>query len=215
MLLVGLSLASGCTFKGGDIGDPIHRKFHWFSFVAGDDIAASCQSGLPDRVRLVYNAVWGEQVRIYEWDSVRRLLGIRVFGAGDLRGATLSDPVAGWRSSDTTVQLDEAASARLVAALAEDGGFGPPSVGLDLPSRSYHWSAATCRQGRFTFTGWKYPSAAFDGLRFPALLFGHDPDRASVRPAGPIPVDVMWEYDRNRGAAVDFTLKVGVAGMAR
>jgi hypothetical protein len=214
-LLVGLSLTSGCAFKGGDIGDPIHRKFHWFSFVAGDDIAASCEPGLPDRARLVYNAVWGEQVRVYEWDSVRRLLRIRVFGAGDLRGATLSDPVAGWRASEATVQLTEDAIGQLTAALAQDGGFGPPAVGQELPARSYYWSAATCRQGRFTFTGWKYPSPAFAGLGFPALLAGHDPARDTIRPAAPIPVDVMWEYDRNRGAVVDFSFRVGASGMVR
>lgn len=214
-LFVGLTLLGGCAYTGGDIGDPIHRKFHWFSFVAGDDIAANCSAGLPDRVRLVYNAVWGEQIRIYEWDSVRRSLRVRVIGAGDLRDIRLGDPVSAWRASEASVALDAAAYDGLIAAVADSGGFGPPAVGVELPARSYHWAAATCYQGKFTFTGWAYPSAAFAAARFPAALFALDPGRDGVRPARPIPMDVMQEYDRRRGAVTDFTFKVGAAGMVR
>ena len=31
------------------MGDPLTRKFHWFSYVAGDDIRATCRPGDPDR----------------------------------------------------------------------------------------------------------------------------------------------------------------------
>lgn len=214
-LFVGLTLLGGCAYTGGDIGDPIHRKFHWFSFVAGDDIAASCSPDLPDRVRLVYNAVWGEQIRIYEWDSVRRSLRVRVIGSGDVRDIRLTDPVAAWRASEVTVPLDAAAYDGLTAALAASGAFGPPAVGVEMPSRSYYWAAATCRQGRFTFTGWVYPSAVFDAARFPSALFALDPGRDGVRQARVVPLDVMAEYNRQRGASTDFTLKVGAGGMVR
>lgn len=215
ILFGALALVGGCTYKGGDIGDPIHRKFHWASFVGGEDIAATCGSGAPDRARLVYNAVWGEQVRIYEWDSVRHSLKIRVIGSGDLRDMALSDPLAGWRSDDRSVPLDQVQYDGLVVALSGSGGFGPPAVGLELISRSYYWTAATCRQGRFTFTGWKYPSAAFEAATFSAALFALDPGRDGVRPAAPIPMDIMAEYDRNRGAIRDFTFKVGASGLVR
>ncbi len=215
-LFVGLTLLGGCAYKGGDIGDPIHRKFHWASFVAGDDIAANCSADLPDRVRLVYNAVWGEQVRIYEWDSLRRNLRVRVIGAGDLRDIRpMDDPVAAWRAAEASVPLDAAAYDGLTAALADSGGFGPPAVGVELPSHSFFWAAATCRQGKFTFTGWAYPSKAFDAARFPAALFALDPGRDGVHPVGVVPLDVMREYDKNRGAINDFTFKVGANGMVR
>ena len=214
-LFTGLVVLGGCAYQGGDISDPIHRKFHWASFVAGDDIAASCSPDLPDRVRLVYNAVWGEQIRIYEWDSLRRSLRVRVIGDGDLRDVTLTDPLAGWRAGEVSVPLDAAAYDGLTAALAESGGFGPPAVGVDLPSLSYYWAAATCRQGRFTFTGWAYPSQAFEAARFPAALFALDPGRDGVHPAGPVALDVIKEFDRTRGTITDFTFKVGTDGMVR
>ncbi|RAU20680.1 hypothetical protein CU669_17215 [Paramagnetospirillum kuznetsovii] len=204
-----------CSYKGGDIGDPIHRKFHWSSFVSGEDMAAICAAETPDRVRLVYNAVWGEQVRIYEWDSVRRVLRIRVIGSGDLRGMSLGDPLGNWRAVEQSVSLDPSAYDELMAALGESGGFGPPAVGLELVSRSYYWAAATCRQGSFTFTGWKYPSPEFESARFAAKLFALDPDRADIRPPAPIPFDVMYEYNRNQAKVMEFTFKVGPAGLGK
>jgi hypothetical protein len=210
-LFVGLTLLVGCAYTGGDIADPIHRKFHWRSFVQGDDIAESCAVGSPDRARLVYNAVWGEQVRVYEWDSVRKSLRVRVLGSGDLTDISLGDPLGAWRAAETTVGLDGAAYDGLDAALSASGAFALSSKSLDLPSQSYYWSAATCHQGKFALTGWLYPSAAFDAARFPAALFALDPGRASVHPAKDVPIDVMAENDRRRGAIRDFAITAKAA----
>lgn len=215
ILFVALAGSVGCTYVGGDIGDPFHRKFHWASFVGGEDMAETCAAGAPDRARLVYNAIWGEQVRIYEWDAVRRSLRIRVIGAGDLRDIKITDPVAAWRADEVRVPLDQAALDGLTAALEESGGFGPPALGLELPSRSYYWTAATCRAGRFTFTAWAYPSGRFAAARFPAALAALDPGRDSIRPAAPIPMDVMYEYNRNHAKVMEFRLKVGADGVVR
>jgi len=215
LLLLAVSLLGGCSYNGGDIGDPLHRKFHWLSFVAGDDIAATCQAGMPDRFRLVYNAIWEQQVRVYELDSVRSQLRVRVIKPGSLTDLALTDPLAAWKSDDSTIKLEPEPYDGLVALLADSGAFGPPAVGLELPSHSYYWSAATCRQGHFTFTGWAYPSAAFDAARFPARLFALDPNPKSVIPAGPMSVDPTWEYQRNRGAVTEFSLRVGEKGMVQ
>src|SRR6185369_3989227 len=48
------------------VEEPIVRTFNWFSYAGGDDIRSACESGGRNRVRLVYNAVWEEQVRAYE-----------------------------------------------------------------------------------------------------------------------------------------------------
>lgn len=213
--LLGLSLLGACSYNGGDVGDPLHRKFHWFSFVAGDDIAKSCDAASPDRYRLVYNAVWEQQIRIYEIDSARRVLRIRVSQPGNIATIRADDPLANWQAAETTVQLDDAAFAGLTATLAGDHAFGPAAVGLELPSHSYYWAAATCRQGQFTFTGWAYPSAAFDVAGFPAALATLDPGRQTIPKAGPVPLDPTWEYQRSRGAVTEFSLRVGAHGMVQ
>ncbi|CCG42070.1 hypothetical protein [Magnetospirillum molischianum] len=209
-----LSLCA-CTYDGGDIGNPFTRKVQWYSFIGGDDIQASCAAGSAEQVRLVYNAVWGEQVRIYEWDGGTRDLRIRVIGPGNLTGLTSDDILAPWRAVETRVPLSAEARTGLDTALAEAGGFGPPAVGLDLPSHGYYWAAATCRDGRFTFTGWRWPSDSFAAARFPALLFALDPSRAEVRPPADQTLDLQWEDDVRRGVAAPFLLSVGRNGRVR
>src|SRR4051812_9607683 len=49
-----------------NVDQPIVRSLNWFSYVGGDDIRAACRTGERSRVRLVYNALWEEQVRTYE-----------------------------------------------------------------------------------------------------------------------------------------------------
>lgn len=209
-----ISLA-GCAYDGGDIGNPFTRKVQWYSFVGGDDIQAACAAGAPDQARLVYNAVWGEQVRIYEWQGASRDLRIRVIGPGNLTGLTSDDVLAPWRAVETRVALSDPARRDLDSALAEAGGFGPPAVGLDLPSHGYYWAAATCHAGRFTFTGWRWPSDSFAAARFPAVLFALDPNRDGVRPPVDQTLDLQWEEDVRRGVAAPFLISVGRDGRVR
>jgi hypothetical protein len=49
-----------------NVDQPIVRSLNWFSYVASDDIRAACRPGARNRLRLVYNALWEEQVRTYE-----------------------------------------------------------------------------------------------------------------------------------------------------
>src|SRR5260370_39356006 len=49
-----------------NVEQPIVRTFNWFSYVGGDDIRSACVPGGRNRVRLVYNALWEEQVRVYD-----------------------------------------------------------------------------------------------------------------------------------------------------
>ena len=68
---LGLTLAFGSAAAwaqrpGASVEQPIVRSLNWFSYVAGDDIRAACRPGGRNRIRLVYNALWEEQVRTYE-----------------------------------------------------------------------------------------------------------------------------------------------------
>lgn len=209
-----LALA-GCTYGGGDMGDPLARKFHWFSYVAGDDIRATCQPGTPDRFRLVYNGRYDQQLRLYEVDSVRRVLSAKVTAPGSAARLSGDDLLAPWRAQEGKVPLDQAGYDALVGALEAAGTFGPPAVGLELPSHGYHWSAASCRDGRFRFTGWAYPQTDLMALPFAARLFAADPTGIAVNPPGPIAYDPQYEDKLKRGEVTSFRLKVGAEGMVR
>lgn len=213
--VAGLVALSSCTWRGGDIADPVERKLHWFSFVGGDDIRATCAAGTPDRFRLVYNADYDQQLRVYEVDALRRLLAVRVVdqsSAGKLSG---DDLLAPWRATEAKVQLDQDGYDQLVAAFAQGGMFAPPPVGLELPSRSYYWTAAMCRDGRFAFTAWKYPSAAFAAMGFDARLFALDTTGVAVNAAQEVPVDPVWNERARQLHTPVFSLKVTADGLLK
>lgn len=214
-MLLGVAALASCSWTGGDIGDPLERKAHWFSFVGGDDVRASCDATSPDRFRLVYNGVYDEQLRIYELDSLRRLITIRVVNQGNASQLSSDDPLAPWRAVEAKVQLDQAGYDRLVAAFAQGGMFAPPPAGLELPSRSYYWTAATCRQGRFGFTAWKYPSAAFAAMGFDADLFALDTTGVPVNQAKEVPYDPLWESKAKRNQVPVFSLRVTANGLLK
>lgn len=211
--VLALATLSACAYRGGDIGDPITRKFHWFSFVEGEDIRATCQPGTPDRFRLVYNGIYDEQLRIYELDALRRLLVVRVARPGDSGRLSSDDLLAPWRAAEEKVPLDEAAYAGLLSAFDAGGMFQPPPVGLELPSRSYFWTAALCKDGRYGFTAWKPPAADFDTLAFARTLFALDPTGIPVNEPKPVRFDPQWEDQARRLQVVTFTLKVGQTGL--
>jgi len=59
------ALLGGCTGTGNS-WNPISRSLGWFNFLNGTDMRRNCGPEAPEHVRFVYNARWGEQVRIYE-----------------------------------------------------------------------------------------------------------------------------------------------------
>lgn len=213
--MLAVAALASCTYAGSDIGSPLERKVYWFSFVAGDDIRQTCAPGTPDRTRLVYNAVYDEQLRIYEVDALRRVLVSRAVAQGNAARLTLDDPLAPWRAVEARTQLDEAGYDRLAASFAEGGMFAPPPVGLELPSRSYHWTAAFCKDGRYGFTAWKYPSASFAAMGFDRALFALDTTGVPVNEAKEVGYDPLWEVKARRLEVPVFTLKVGAHGLVR
>ncbi|MGE5516165.1 MAG: hypothetical protein ACM31D_10130 [Bacteroidota bacterium] len=212
-LLAAAAALASCAWTGGDIGDPLERKAHWFSFVEGTDIRDTCAAGTPDRFRLVYNGVYEQQLRIYELDALRRLLVIRVVSPGSTSRLSSDDLLAPWRAVEAKVQLDEAGYNRLVGAFAKGGMFAPPPVGLELPSHSYYWTAATCHDGRYGFTAWKYPSAAFAAMGFDADLFALDTTGVAVNQAKEIPFDPVWDSKARRNEVPQFSLRVTANGI--
>jgi hypothetical protein len=212
-VFLAVSAVVSCTYQGGDIGDPLTRKAQWFSFVEGEDIRATCAAGTPDRTRLVYNGIYDEQLRIYEVDSLRRILAIRVTQPGNAGRLSTEDLTAPWRALEEKVQLDQPSYDRLVEAFAQGGVFAPPPVGLELPSRSYFWTAAVCKNGQYGFTAWKYPSPEFDRLGFDKALFALDPTGVPINQPKPAQFDPLWEAKAKRLEVPVFSLRVTAHGL--
>jgi len=155
LALLALALP-GCSYSGGDIGDPILRKVSWFSFLDGEDLRRSCAAGAPDRYRLAYNADYQQQVRVYELvgDSLSQLALDEPNLAISL---DLADPLGSLKNRQTVVRLGPEQRAALLNSFERSGMFQPPPVGLELPSDRFYWTAAACHRGRFYFNAWLYP----------------------------------------------------------
>lgn len=178
------TMVSGCAYKGEGVENPIMRRVMWFSFLAGDDIAQSCAAGSPDKIRLVYNGVWREQVRIYEYGfSGANVLDQRVIGANELSLVSLDDPGAIWRGKVGKATLSAQQAAGLTAALQESRAFGPTVTGQHIASDGYYWTVAACHGGKFSFNAWQYPNADFAALTFPAQVMALDNTGVAFNPA--------------------------------
>ncbi|MBF0247474.1 MAG: hypothetical protein HQL36_05315 [Alphaproteobacteria bacterium] len=207
---------AGCA-STGPTDQPIARKFQWFSYLAGEDIRDACRPGGGDRYRMVYNGVYTEQVRAYDVDVAAASLDAAVRGPSDLGQWSVSgwsDLLAPWRGETQSRALGEDELADLTVALDADGVFGPPNEGEELSSKGFFWTVAACRDGRFRFTGFAWPSARWDALTFDDRLFALDPVATPVNPPRRtntgLPV-TSEEQDRDHYA---FHAKVGPDGLA-
>lgn len=185
MMLSACSL--GPNGDGREVEAPIGRSFYWFRYIGGADIRDACAAGAPDRTRIVYNAVWGEQVRIYDIAGQRMTarvltdmsvgLNLEISSTGDLLGP--------WKARRGERVLNAAELGRLDQALAASGGFGPPPAGRSLQSEEFWWSVASCRNGRWSYAAYDFQTDGFRRVRFAEPLFALDPLAPALPPPPP------------------------------
>jgi hypothetical protein len=178
------ALLVGCAVDQA-VESPLTQRFVWFSFLNGDDIRENCFPGSLWRYRLVYNGRYQEQLRRYEVvadGAGGAYLVSRVQGSANLASVTLNDVMAPWRWWRAETRLSPGAVAEFEAALEQSGFFGPPAVGLRLPSAGFYWLAVGCREGTVYLNAWRHPSARFAALEFPAFLFARDGTGVDVNP---------------------------------
>lgn len=180
---VGIAVAAlaSCAYEG-DYEQPVARKLSWFSYLSGDDIRAACKAGAPDRIRLVYNAIYTEQVRAYDIapsaEPGRYDMTVRVTGTADLSSFTTDltapDLFKPWRPVKSKTSLRAEDLDKLKRALESNGFFGPTRVGLELPSHNFYWIGAACVGGRYHFNGFRWPDDRIENFAFAKLLFAWD-----------------------------------------
>jgi hypothetical protein len=225
LMLAAISLGA-CAYRGG-VDNPLARKFNWFSYVAGDDLKASCKPGAPAQYRLVYNADWNQQVRAYDLrasltNDGSAMLFTEVFGGygSNVSSFSMGDVFGPARGSSGQQRLTPEQYQAIVQALNDSGFMQPAPKGLRLESWDYYWIVSGCTGGQFHFNAWRYPSETFSAIKFDKLLFAADGVNVPVNPPRPVNSAEQYtqqEFPRSRsygGTSYTFELMVGENGLA-
>jgi len=219
VILAMMLVVTSCAYRG-ETGNPIATSLTYFSYLAADDIRASCGPGAATRYRVVYNGIYEEQVRRYDVvDDLQGggILKISVSMPSDLTEVKVSDPLSPWRERSSAASLGRADMAALKDALAQSGAFGPPPVGALLRSQEYYWVTHACVDGRYYFNAFIYPSPRYAAITFPAFLLRRDETGVPFLPArepgeGPASVKSYPPYglrDTEHQVSGEFVLRVG------
>jgi hypothetical protein len=199
LCVVAGTLLAACSGTSS-VDTPVVGRLQWFSFIGGADIRKQCVAGAPARYRFVYNAVYSEQVRVYD---VTRTASGAEFGTrissgqisllGYFPGA--ADPWNARARGGGT--LDDAAYLALIRRLEADGFGAPTDTRTRFPSWDHYWLVSACADGRFHINGWRNGTPAFAALGFPELLFAKDDTEIAIRQPQPNPYADYLESLRN------------------
>jgi hypothetical protein len=205
------------------IDQPLTRSLNWFAFVGGDDIREACSPGGRNRIRLVYNALWEEQVRIYEifpQPDGTAGLAVRVLAnqgiVTNIMISSLNDITAPWGPQRADRILTVAETHGLMSALEASAAFGPPHDGMRLPDNDFWWTVASCRNGVWGFQAYHYPTDHFANVKFAAMLFALDSVKVPVNhPRDLEPAELRRNFlaPANRDRADRWMLVVGKDGL--
>jgi len=166
------------------VDQPVVRSLNWFSYVAAEDIRAACRPGGRNHLRLIYNALWEEQVRAYElFLQPDGTAGLTIGVLADQGPATTvssitirepGDITGPWRMRRGQRLLTAAQAGDLLGSLQASAAFGPPRDGLRLPDNDFWWTVASCRDGVWGFQAYHYPTDRFANVKFAEKLFSFD-----------------------------------------
>lgn len=205
------------------VDKPIVRSFNWFDYVAAKDIREACTPGGRSRLRLIYNALWEEQVRSYEIflqpdGTAGMTIGV-LAGQGTVTNLLISDPsdvFSPWSMKRGERLLTAGETRELMGLLEASRAFGPPPDGLRLPDNDFWWTVASCRNGVWGYQAYHYPTDGFANVRFSAKLFGWDNVPIPVNPPRKLePAELRrdWNAPANRMRADRWMLVVGKDGL--
>ena len=205
------------------VDPPIVRSFNWFAFVGGDDIRANCGKDGRNRMRLIYNAIYSEQVRTYELflqpDGTTGLsIGV-LADQGVVSNLLINnggDVLKPWSMKHGERILNGGETRDLMALFQASAAFGPPRDGLRLPDVDFWWTVASCRDGVWGFQAYHYPTDGFANVKFAQKLFSFDSVPVPVNPPRKlVPAELRRDPNApvNHMKANQWTLTVGRDGL--
>jgi hypothetical protein len=223
-LVLGASAPAFAQRTDRNVDPPIVRSISWFGYVGGDDIRAACQRGARSHIRLVYNALWEEQVRVYDvFLQPDGTAGLNVGVLADqgnvaqLLLSSGSDVTNPWRMKKGQRLLSVAETSDLLGALQASAAFGPPHEGLRLPDNDFWWAVSSCRDGVWGFQAYHYPTDNFTSVRFAEKLYAWDNVPLTInKPRRLEPAEFRRDFDRKstqRGRGDRWVLVVGNDGL--
>jgi len=193
-----LALMLLASLVGCSLDNPVGRSLGWFSYLDAADIRDNCAVGTGARYRVVYNAVWGEQVRSYDVAAAPgetpASLAARVFFPENLNEINLRDPLELFQGQLGTVALSPTDMAAFREALRASDFEAAAPRGLILRSNGFYWIVAACRDGVFHYNAYLYPSERFSAIRFDRWLFDHDPTGVAIALPGQAADDGAHAY---------------------
>ncbi|MCR9214834.1 MAG: hypothetical protein NXI13_14045 [Proteobacteria bacterium] len=217
-IMVTAFLLASCAADGGT-GNPLFRPFQWFSYANGDDIRGKCEPGGNARYRLIYNALYEEQVRTYDiWQRPGAKAAeqtTRVFAGGISTDWVLSRSgldVAATHRSKEVISLDDLIA--IEQALIKSGFEQPAIKGQVLHSDSFYWIAMVCRDGNFKFYAWNKRNADVAKLPFREVLSKGDKTGVDfLEPYVPVYEGRGSRYYNGRNGSTYFSMEVGNNGL--
>jgi hypothetical protein len=207
------------------VDPPIVRSFNWFSYVGGDDIRNACGRDGRNRLRLIYNARYSEQVRTYEIflqpdGTAGMSIGV-LADQGVVSNLLLrdgGDVLKPWSMRHGERILRAGETSELLALLQASAAFGPPREGMRLPDVDFWWTVASCRNGVWGFQAYHYPTDGFANVKFAQTLFSWDTVPVPVNPPRKqLPAELQRDLNApvNHMKANQWTLTVGRDGLRR
>lgn len=220
-----MAAASSASAQRADrnVDPPIVRSFNWFSYVAADDIRAACGKDGRNRLRLIYNAIYNEQVRTYEIflqpDGTAGMTVGVLADQGNVANLTVRDAgdvLKPWsmRRAERILRPEE--TSQLMGLLQASAAFGPPRDGMKLPDVDFWWTVASCRDGVWGFQAYHHPSDGFANVKFAQQLFAWDAVPVPVNPPRKlVPAELRRDPNAppNHMKANQWTLTVGRDGL--
>ena len=199
--------------------NPVTRTFGWFSYVGGMDIREACTSNGNDQIRLVYNAIYAEQVRTYDLtvnpDKSSAELVSRVIQPSTRIQVAWDVPLAPWNGVVERTSIDRTDVEQLSDALDRSGYAKPAPAGLRLRSDNFYWVVSGCEGGKFHLNAFQAPTKRLETIEFPRVLFDLDMTDVPVNPVRRLTFgasDPTFSADRSGATGTGFILQVGDDG---